>query len=455
MIVEIKNTFQAKALQSKLEYQTGKINAGVAKELYNSLGDINTIYGDMQSIARLNDRVKYPFVEFVVSLPGNENLSDEDFTALAKEWMSGMGYDDSGYTVIRNDDKQQPHIHILATTIDTFGKKISDKNNYRRSDIIARELEQKYGLSSPERKETGKKISLGEAHHRRYYVDAAIRKGLRSYKTKGKIEGMLSESRLYAALEDKSRPLTNDEWRIILGNDKLEEVTSFLQENQFFNPLLKDEILKVLDELYQGINSAQELRNALQERGYYMRLVSDKNTSYYVYGIPDLSFYIKDSAMPQKYRYLNMKFDGRKMNADEQKHYLYNQIFATLNSSRDYKDFKEKLASQKIRVVEHINNKGIYGISYSMTDVDNPAVFKASDISQRLTYSKIESYFEKNNQEHVYYNYVDEKGWVNNERNYMLGVLGNELFGGSSKYRERDDDGLPKRRRKKGMQQQR
>lgn len=62
----------------------------------------------------------------------------------------------------------------------------------------------------------------------------------------------------------------------------------------------------------------------------------------------------------------NIRFDGRGMSADEQKHYLYDHVFKALNASLGYEDFKKRLAEESIRVTEHVNSKGAYGISFYM-----------------------------------------------------------------------------------------
>lgn len=101
-----------------------------------------------------------------------------------------------------------------------------------------------------------------------------------------------------------------------------------------------------------------------------MRLVTKKDKSYYVYGIKDSGFYLKDVSLPQKYRFGNIRFDGRGMSADEQKHYLYDHVFKALNASLGYEDFKKRLAEESIRVTEHVNSKGAYGISFYMENVE-------------------------------------------------------------------------------------
>lgn len=457
MIADIKNTFTSSTLAKKIDYQLAKVERGDGKELYNSVGDrLANMERNMTLISELNERVKYPFVEFVISLPSDENLTDEEFTDIGIEYMEKMGYGDSCYTIIRNDDKDQPHIHILATTIDLLGKRISDSYNYSRSDSIVRDIEKRLGLSSPEKK-IASKLSLSEAQQRNYYVDSAIRKGLRNYETKKRLSDLLSNSKLYNSVENKDKHFTNEEWKILLGDSAYEQITDYLNSHGLFNTLMKDELLQAMDNIFPKVRDAHEFRREMIKNGYYMRLVSDKNGSHYVYGIPNLSFYIKDKSLPQKYRYLQMQFDGVKMHPDEQKHYLYGQIFSILNRSDTYENFKLNLQQDNIRLVEHINAKGVYGISFALLNVDDPVLFKSSDISRRLTYSNIQAHY-NNDKSPGTGNIVIMIGqsWEK-EANYMLPassatVFVDDLFNEKQRYRNNEDELLPLKKRKKKIQ---
>ena len=101
-----------------------------------------------------------------------------------------------------------------------------------------------------------------------------------------------------------------------------------------------------------------------------MRLISDKGKSYYIYGIPERNFYVKDKSLPEKYRFGKIAFEGQRMAPDEQKHYLYNKIFALLNNVSDYDAFKAKLTESAINLVEHTNKLGIYGLSFSISNIE-------------------------------------------------------------------------------------
>jgi hypothetical protein len=457
MIIDIKKVFSAATLGKKIEYQLKKIEKGCGRELYSSSGiELKHVSEVMQLISTLNDRIKNPFVEFVLSLPAEESLSDEKFAEFAKEYMSGMGYDESCYSIIINDDTDNKHVHIIATTIDTNGKKINDSLNYSRSNAIARKLEKKYGLTEPKKKGFSKS-SLGESQHRTYYFDAALKKGLRNNTTKSVLSELLQKSDMYRRMSpDLNVPLKNEVWEIMLGSSLFDEIGGFLKKKKFFNVLLKSELLNAMDRIYSTTSNAAEFRKKLQEEGYYMRLVSSKGKAHYVYGIPGQSFYVKDSTLSQRYRYGVIKFDGHRMNLDEQKHYLYGQIFSLLNQSKDYEEFKKKLSDNDIKITEYRNRQGIYGLSFTMNNVESSVEFKASDISRRLSYNNIQSFFCTNSVEieRVITN-MDAEQWKR-EIDYILPAIVFTLgSGGRQRKKEEDDEQTLKKKKKKGKQQQR
>lgn len=403
MIAEILDPFVRENLNRKIDYQINKIESGFAKELYNSVGDtIYNMYRNMTLVSGLNDRVKLPYIEFVLSSPVGENLPNDKFMEVAKEYMERMGYGDSCYTVIKNDDKDHLHIHILATTIDINGLWISDSYSKGRSGKIMRELELKHGLEVMEKGKSSCNKTLGESQYRKYFFDTALHKALRSHNANERVNKILLQSDTYLMLNpDLSKPYTNTEWKVMLGDDIYEKILEVLSDSKFFNSLYKDELLAIMDRLYLTSNNVNEFRDKLEKEDYYMRLVSEKGKSHYVYGIPERGFYIKDKALPERYRFGKIAFEGHQMSPDEQKHYLYNKIFAVLNNSSNYDDLKKMLLEHNVTMIEHINKTGIYGLSFTMTNVVTPENFKGSDISRRLTYSNIQSYFRKEEQPEV------------------------------------------------------
>lgn len=82
----------------------------------------------------------------------NDLVSDEDYIGIAAEYMKKMGYGDQPYVVFKHDDIDRSHIHIVSSTVDQNGIKISDVFEKRRSMEICRQIEKKYKLIRAEEK---------------------------------------------------------------------------------------------------------------------------------------------------------------------------------------------------------------------------------------------------------------------------------------------------------------
>lgn len=462
MIAEIQPSFSSSAVMvRKVAYQLTKIEQGDARVLFTSTGDgLQTIPEYMQLIARMNERVKLPYAEFILSLYPGETLTDKEWLSLANEYVQRMGYGKCCYAVVLNTDKAHQHVHVLLTTVDEEGRSVPSGNNYRRSEKISRELERKYGLTPVENGHSAK-TTLGESHYRIYYFDAAMKKALRSYAYRDKISSLLRHA---DALQSSGKPvheitLSNEEWRVLLGDELYDDLFNVLEKGGFFKPLLKDELLRQLDRVYAFSENTADFRKNLEQEGLYMRLVTKRDKSYYVYGMKDTSFYIKDTSLPMKYRFGHIRFGGKGMSADEQKHYLYDHVFMALNGSDSYRQFKEKLEQEGIQVREHMNASGVYGISFGMTGIDNPQMFKGSEISRKLTYRNIQKHFDEvaaGMSPHV--DRVGEfRERVEQESRYMQHgsvpyVPNVDVTGGSKKLDE--DDFIPSKKRKKRKNEQ-
>jgi hypothetical protein len=83
----------------------------------------------------------------------HEHLEDEQYVALAHRWLKGMeflgeGLSCSQYLIARHHDTRHEHIHIIASRIRMDGSVVSDSWDYRRSEVIVRQLEKEFGLEA-------------------------------------------------------------------------------------------------------------------------------------------------------------------------------------------------------------------------------------------------------------------------------------------------------------------
>lgn len=77
--------------------------------------------------------------------PG-EQLSDEQWREISRQYLEGMGFKDTQYVVVRHTDVDHEHVHIIANRITFSGDVVSDSRDYYREDAVVREIENKFGL---------------------------------------------------------------------------------------------------------------------------------------------------------------------------------------------------------------------------------------------------------------------------------------------------------------------
>ena len=79
-------------------------------------------------------------------------LTDTELQDIAREYLEKLGYGNQPYLVVKHEDIDRHHLHIVTINVDEKGRRLNQDFLFRRSDRIRRELERKYGLHPAERK---------------------------------------------------------------------------------------------------------------------------------------------------------------------------------------------------------------------------------------------------------------------------------------------------------------
>lgn len=80
--------------------------------------------------------------------PEDRRLTDAEFADLGQRYLEGMGFGDCPFVIVRHDDTNHPHIHLLASRITASGDVVSDKQDFKRSETLIRQLETAFGLAA-------------------------------------------------------------------------------------------------------------------------------------------------------------------------------------------------------------------------------------------------------------------------------------------------------------------
>lgn len=135
-----------------LEYNTTKLNhldpnerAELLESNFYSL-DTDSVKRELLFLEQLNLGLERTTFHTSLSFAKGEIISNELMLCIAKEYMFRMGFDDNMYAIVRHNDTDHPHCHILCHRTKLNGKTVSDSNSYHISNEILRNLEDKYGL---------------------------------------------------------------------------------------------------------------------------------------------------------------------------------------------------------------------------------------------------------------------------------------------------------------------
>lgn len=156
------------SLFGAIKYNADKVNEGKGQLL-----DTNKIFnagdGKVNIAQTLKDferrmpgqiRTEKPVIHISLNPHPDDKLTDGELTAIAREYMERMGYGDQPYIVVKHEDIDRHHLHIVSIRVNEQGKCIDKSFNYPRSKRITRDLEQKYGLHTAERRQERLTVNL-------------------------------------------------------------------------------------------------------------------------------------------------------------------------------------------------------------------------------------------------------------------------------------------------------
>ena len=224
------------SLYGALAYNGEKVNEGVAKILETNkvfspadgTHDISACMQDFMAYMPSHVLTKKPVIHISLNPHPDDRLTDEQFSAIAREYIEKMGYANQPFIVYKHEDIDRHHLHIVTLAVDERGKKINDGNNFYTSTRILKELEQKYGLIPAQmRKEKEvfrlQKVCYGDGENLKKQLVSVIRPAAKFYhcpsfkeyrallstynicveEVKGEIRGKNYMGLLYFATDDK------------------------------------------------------------------------------------------------------------------------------------------------------------------------------------------------------------------------------------------------------------
>ena len=144
-----------------IKYNADKVNEGKGQLL-----DTNKIFNDgtgkvdivqaMHGFERhmpMQMRTEKPVIHISLNPHPDDKLTDKELTEMAHEYMQRMGYGDQPYIIVKHEDIDRHHLHIVSVRVDEQGKRINSDFTHKRSLAIVHNFELRYNLHNGERRE--------------------------------------------------------------------------------------------------------------------------------------------------------------------------------------------------------------------------------------------------------------------------------------------------------------
>lgn len=144
-----------------IKYNADKVNEGKGQLL-----DTNKIFNDgtgrVDIVQALHDferhmpmqmRTEKPVIHVSLNPHPDDRLTDKELTEMAHEYMKRMGYGDQPYIIVKHEDIDRHHLHIISVRVDEQGKRINSDFTHKRSLAIVQDFERRYGLHQGNKRE--------------------------------------------------------------------------------------------------------------------------------------------------------------------------------------------------------------------------------------------------------------------------------------------------------------
>ena len=166
-------------------------------------------------------------------------LTDEKMIQLAQEYMREMKITDTQYIIVRHQDREHPHVHIVFNRIDNNGKTISDSNDMYRNEQVCKKLKEKHGLYFAKGKEQVKQHRLREPDKTKYEIYTAVKNEIRKSKNWQQLQKQLAEKGIgiqfkYKGQTDEIQGISFSKGEYTFKGSEIDRIFSFSKLDKYF-----------------------------------------------------------------------------------------------------------------------------------------------------------------------------------------------------------------------------
>jgi hypothetical protein len=194
-----------KSFAGCVRYVLEKENAVILHAAGVRIQQANQIINDFNLQRKFNPDLGKAVGHIVLSWSINDKdkLNDELMVSIAKDYLYKMKIRDTQYLVVKHNEREHPHIHIVYNRVDNNGNTISDNFQKDRNIKIAKELTLKHGFYISTGKEQVKRQALKGTDKVKYELFDAIRSASKKVKSIDELIKVLAKSGITTHLKYK------------------------------------------------------------------------------------------------------------------------------------------------------------------------------------------------------------------------------------------------------------
>lgn len=193
-----------------IRYVVLKHDATILDSAGIRIQEANQMINDFNLQRKFNPNLGKAVGHIILSWSVNDTakLNDQIMVDLAKEYLSKMKIRDTQYLVVKHNDREHPHIHIIYNRVNNNGKTISDNFQKQRNVQVAKELTLKHGFYFGTGKDLVKRPQLKGSDKVKYELFDAIRSASKKVKGIDELIKVLAKEGITTHLKYKGN--TND-----------------------------------------------------------------------------------------------------------------------------------------------------------------------------------------------------------------------------------------------------
>ena len=188
-------------------------------------------------------------------------LNDEVVVNMAKEYLQKMKIQDTQYLIVKHQDRDHPHIHIVYNRVDNNGKTIADNFQKQRNVKVCKDMTLKHGLYMSPGKEQVNRKQLKGKDKIKYELFDAIKATSKKVKTLNELKQVLAKQGIGMLYKYKSG--TNEIQGISFSNGEYKFKGSEIDRSLSYARLSQ----AIEQQAKPEKNLADQLREAMKNAG--------------------------------------------------------------------------------------------------------------------------------------------------------------------------------------------